>query len=167
MISAHLTSEMPVRARSLPRDVSLVAVLRWVVAIILVTAVVSKCMDPGSIAGVTAYLLHTTVTSPIVPLAITLLVVIESALAAALLTGTRLVVTGGIAAIFFLLLTVVLVVLGLDPSAPRCACMGSLHGGLLGESASRSVQGGIMRNLGLIAACVLIARAARSGRGVA
>lgn len=160
MTSAHLTSNSRPHGRTLLGALSLDLVLRWVIALILLAAVVSKCLAPDAIAGVTAYLLHTSITSPVVPLAITVLVMIESALAAALLTGTRLVVTGTIAACFFAALTVALLVLGADPAAPQCACMGSLHGGLLGESASHSVRAGLLRNAGLIVASVMIARAA-------
>lgn len=162
MTSAHLTSDLYRPVRPAFVMMSLEGVLRWVVALVLIAAVVSKCLAPGAIASVAAYLLHTSPAAPVVSAAVILLVMLESAIAAALITRTRLIVTGGAAACFFVALSVALLMLGADPAAPRCACMGSLHAGLLGESTDHAVWAGLLRNAGLIAACVMIARGTRS-----
>lgn len=163
MISAHSISSAGVRLRVCVSSVSLEVMLRWVVALVLILAVVSKCVSPNAITAVVVHLLGRGVSGDLVTAAVSALVMVEAALAFALLTGAWPRVTGIVAACFFGGLTLVLIRLSVDPTAPHCACMGSVHGGLLGESPTQSTVAGLIRNVGLIAASVMIARGARQG----
>jgi hypothetical protein len=161
MTLVHSISEASRRLGCVVRSMTLDVVLRWVVALVVLMAVASKCLSPGAITAVATYLLGREADHGLIAASLSALVMMESALALALVTGTYPRVTGIVAACFFGVLTLVLVRLSIDPTAPHCACMGAVHGGMLGESPGQSTIGGFVRNAGLIVASLMIARGAR------
>lgn len=163
MTLAHSISDLQRRLSSLLQAMSLGLLLRWVVSLVLLMAVASKCVSPGAITAVASYLLGGDAGHRLVVGAVAALVTIESALALALITGVHPRMTGIVAASFFACLTLVLIRLSVDAAAPHCACMGAVHGGLLGESPGQSFAAGLIRNVGLIMASVMIARGGREG----